>query len=619
MASHKGIDMPRIEALIVGINDYGDPRNNLNSCVADAAAMEGILREVYGFQRVTTLLDGDATIAGVDAALTALLAGATPEDRLVFFYSGHGYQVQKGESREEVLALRDGFYEDERLIAKTQALPPGVLTVILDSGFSGRVDKILIPGPDGFDVALSKVWRPDEETVRRESEELLKATRVVFKGFGRAPAVMPAAVAHAFMMEAPFFPLPGGILRGPQPPSAALPDITVKPAPAQPSDKDAAASGEKKRRAGMPAQPPVEAAARATPPSEEGQVQINALLITAGSASETVSAKTYRTEGLSPFTYGLREVLKGGAWHAAPRAILPLVTWALRSIGVRQTPLLIEPLAPRESGALLSLFLNRPAQATWPGQAPQWMQPTLTTMTGRPTMAGFTSQILEQNLINQIAAILAATQQAQAAQSIFPLAQGIGISPFTSFPGAQQYLGAQGSSQDASRGLLDVLRQAGQLGMQYGHPVYNAVQQILNRGMQLELAGFGVQVPSLYGQMSISPIQALALEQQRGLFDVLRQIGQLSMQYGHPVYNLVQSILNKGVQWNPMAPSYGWQAPISQAMEADEQAKFLGVLATLGSQGPGLLGALVRGMHQGLHLREPFQSALWSMPFQQMR
>lgn len=239
--------------------------------------------------------------------------------------------------------------------------------------------------------------------------------------------------------------------------------------------------------------------------------------------------------------------------------------------------------------------------------------------------------IFEQNLINQIAAILAATQQAQAAQSVFPLAQGLGISPFTTFPGAQQYLGQQylgqqGSSQDTSTGLLDVIRQARQLSMQYGHPVFNAVQQILSKGMQQELAGFGIQVSSPIEQLPISPLQMLTLDQQRGVFEVLRQIGQHSMQYGHPLYNLVQRILSKGVQWQPISPMGGWQASISVPMELEEQAKFLGAIAMLGSHVPSAvsaLSALISAMHPGLHMQTPFQGpfqALFQgMPFQQMR
>ena len=47
--------MPRREALIVAINDYGDERNNLNSCIADAHAMQEILMTQYGLGAVPGL------------------------------------------------------------------------------------------------------------------------------------------------------------------------------------------------------------------------------------------------------------------------------------------------------------------------------------------------------------------------------------------------------------------------------------------------------------------------------------------------------------------------------------------------------------------------------------
>lgn len=216
--------MPRRHAVLVGINDYGGGGHapDLNSCIADVIAMEEILRTQYGFDRITTLLDAQATVQNVDAALDELFRGATPEDRLVFFYSGHGYRPFRSNGFIEVLVLHGGqFYEDSRLSAKTQQLPLGVLTVILDSCFAGGMFKILIPGPQGFEVARVKVWTPPAEQLRRESEELSRATRVEFKGFGLAPAVLPIAVAQEFGLPEPPEALKSFILAASRAPAGA--------------------------------------------------------------------------------------------------------------------------------------------------------------------------------------------------------------------------------------------------------------------------------------------------------------------------------------------------------------------------------------------------------------
>lgn len=72
--------------------------------------------ERYGFDQFTELYDGDATVANVEQGLTWLFEDVGPDDRLVFFYSGHGYQQPKGENLEECLVLGDmKFLFDDRL------------------------------------------------------------------------------------------------------------------------------------------------------------------------------------------------------------------------------------------------------------------------------------------------------------------------------------------------------------------------------------------------------------------------------------------------------------------------------------------------------------------------
>ncbi|MEP7089030.1 MAG: caspase family protein, partial [Nocardioidaceae bacterium] len=74
-------------ALLVGLDVYPDPRNNLNSCVADTLAFKVMLQDDFGFDpaAITLLHNQDATLANVRTGLDTLFAGAHTGDQLVYF------------------------------------------------------------------------------------------------------------------------------------------------------------------------------------------------------------------------------------------------------------------------------------------------------------------------------------------------------------------------------------------------------------------------------------------------------------------------------------------------------------------------------------------------------
>jgi hypothetical protein len=143
------------KALLVGIDNYSPP-NKLPSCVRDAKEFADRLKTVYKFDGIRILLDSEATKKGIEGGLEWLFQGADPGDRLVFFYSGHGYSYAKGGVYEEALVPQDGqFFTDDELSARTQMLPPGILTVILDACFSGGMEKVILT-PEG-EVEVTKI------------------------------------------------------------------------------------------------------------------------------------------------------------------------------------------------------------------------------------------------------------------------------------------------------------------------------------------------------------------------------------------------------------------------------------------------------------------------------
>ena len=139
------------KALLVGINRYPDPSNELKGCVNDVRQMAETLKSRYGFPgdgNMRILTDARATTKAILDGLAWLTAGASPGDSLVFHYSGHGSQVpdkngdETTDRLDEILCPYDLDWDhpltDDDLAAACAGVPQGaLLTVILDCCHSG--------------------------------------------------------------------------------------------------------------------------------------------------------------------------------------------------------------------------------------------------------------------------------------------------------------------------------------------------------------------------------------------------------------------------------------------------------------------------------------------------
>ena len=139
------------KALLVGINRYPDPNNELKGCVNDVRQMAETLKSRYGFPgdgNMRILTDARATTRAILDGLAWLTAGASPGDSLVFHYSGHGSQVpdlhfdETTDRLDEILCPYDLDWDhpltDDDLAAACADVPRGaLLTVILDCCHSG--------------------------------------------------------------------------------------------------------------------------------------------------------------------------------------------------------------------------------------------------------------------------------------------------------------------------------------------------------------------------------------------------------------------------------------------------------------------------------------------------
>jgi hypothetical protein len=304
--------MPNRRALVVAINDYGGPPNNLPSCIADGNAFSRLLQASYSFRDVRTLYDAKATVANVEKELDWLVKDAKPDDQLAFFFSGHGFTQLVNEVMEEFLVLRDdagkpALWEDDKLVAKTQGAAAATLTVILDCCFSGGLFKLVFDPRATVgeaEVAQVKVYQapPEEHTKAFESlvakPEANKPVRVAgYRRFGCAAATSPRAVAKAFALEGTA--------------------VAKAAAPAALSDS-----------------------------TEALQPELNGLLISACLETETAAASTSKTEGMSAFTHSMLRALASLGNQRTGAQVLDATAASLKALGFRQTPLVLERATP---------------------------------------------------------------------------------------------------------------------------------------------------------------------------------------------------------------------------------------------------------------------------------
>jgi len=316
VTTKRGTSEPRTrirnrKAVVAGINDYRPQINQLSSCINDANLMVSLLGAQYGFlpKDIQVRLDADATLGNVKESLAWLMDGATEDDALVFFFSGHGYRVQIDEVWRESLVLYDDFFFDQDFSKLTQQLPEGVMTTVLDACHSGGMEKDLFIASD-FARKLHQLG-----ATRRIELAKVKAY-IDPRDFGATTgekAFQPGAKAHQRSW----------LHRGSDERSGEIPF----------------------RGFGRPVQlitgVPVTKAFNAQVASEPPQA--NCTLLTACTAEQTAAAGTQLTQNLSVFTFALSQVL-GATPNVSYSECLQQSAARISSLGFQQTPeLLVTP------------------------------------------------------------------------------------------------------------------------------------------------------------------------------------------------------------------------------------------------------------------------------------
>jgi Caspase domain len=144
----------RTWVLIVGVLDYADEgvdsfphTNRQDTELARFFRDRGVPAD-----QVVTVLDQQATLAGIRAAFAALLERTRPDDRVVFYFTGHGSREADGEV---YLIPHDAVVED----LLTTGLRVAEVFDHLESGFRGDEAWLIVDCCLSGDVAMTAARR----------------------------------------------------------------------------------------------------------------------------------------------------------------------------------------------------------------------------------------------------------------------------------------------------------------------------------------------------------------------------------------------------------------------------------------------------------------------------
>jgi len=157
--------------LIVGVGEYQDPDSNLPGIDLDIKAMEDTAL-LMGFDRsaIKILRDSEATEQGIiDAMRTWLVDGVTANDRVLFYFSGHGSRFADSngdeviDQKDEAIIAHDfrierssegnvaaGLLVDESIGYLVSQIPSNNVMVVIDACNSGTATRSLSADPSYF-------------------------------------------------------------------------------------------------------------------------------------------------------------------------------------------------------------------------------------------------------------------------------------------------------------------------------------------------------------------------------------------------------------------------------------------------------------------------------------
>jgi hypothetical protein len=156
----------RVYGLFAGISDYQAPNTDLEYTAEDATRIRDALIDGGGMRAADayTLVDREATVSNVTAAIRDIASRMEPDDTFVMFYSGHGGQLARSDgptasdpdAMDETLTLYDGDLRDDELRELFDEIDRGTVLLWLDSCFSGGFAKDIVSAPGRMGIFSSE-------------------------------------------------------------------------------------------------------------------------------------------------------------------------------------------------------------------------------------------------------------------------------------------------------------------------------------------------------------------------------------------------------------------------------------------------------------------------------
>lgn len=152
-------------ALIIGIADYSD--DSLKGPEKDPELMKEIAIKIGFKESQIRILNGKVTKENILFEFKNwLVNGVNPDDKVLFYYSGHGGQLRDMEGDEndgcdEALVPSDErMISDDEICEMIEKVPSKQMLIILDSCFSGTATRF-------FGTSTGKMWKPVNQECNR--------------------------------------------------------------------------------------------------------------------------------------------------------------------------------------------------------------------------------------------------------------------------------------------------------------------------------------------------------------------------------------------------------------------------------------------------------------------
>jgi uncharacterized caspase-like protein len=189
------LDFGRYHALIIGNNNY-QRLPKLNTAIADAQALDRVLRTHYGFE--TTVLT-DASRYEILSALNSLRERLTSHDNLLIYYAGHG-TLDEVNMRGQWLPIdaeagnTANWLSNVAITDILNVVAAKHILVIADSCYSGSLTR--------SSIGKLATGMTEEEKLNWVRTMLNKRARMVFTSGGLQPVLDSGGGSHSVFSNA---------------------------------------------------------------------------------------------------------------------------------------------------------------------------------------------------------------------------------------------------------------------------------------------------------------------------------------------------------------------------------------------------------------------------------